>query len=134
MNRIFKIIADRPIFHLIIFITFFALACASQNPNTQNLNPIIPDHFDLPLTYKVKLNGASNVNIQYTDPNGDLQKITIGLGDRGGIQVFEFIFEIPGDVKYISAHVPKSDLSHTLLFVTANGFTKSGIYDVEINF
>lgn len=112
--------------YFLIFLTavLTLTSCASQNSNTQNSNPIIPDHFDLPLNYKVKLNGTSKVTIKYMNPENELQEITIGLGDRGGFQTFEFKFDTPGDVHYISASVPETDTALTFLQVSTEHFTK----------
>lgn len=115
------------------FLTVLMMIFALTSCATQNSNPIMPDHFDLPnLFYSVKTNGSSVLSIQYIDAKNELQKIGIPL--REGIQVFEFKFDSPGNVHFISASVPVSDSTHTLLFVTANGFTKNGKNFVEISY
>lgn len=117
---------------LTFFMTFALMACGDQTSNRQNSNPVIPDHFDLPLSYSVKTNGDSEVTIRYTDDQNELQTITIPL--PGGIQEFKFDFETPGDIHFISASVPETDSSHTLLFVSTEDFTKNGKYFVEISY
>jgi len=107
---------------------FVTIGCGSQNES----NPIIPDSPAKNLSYKVKLNGSSEVTIQYLTPASELVEITVGL--PGGIQEFKFDFQTPSDVHYISATVPETDSTHTLLFVTAGGFTKAGKYFVEVSF
>jgi len=111
----------------VLLVTFATIGCGSQS------NPVIDDTpATRNLSYKVKLNGSSEVTIQYLTPESELVEITVGL--PGGIQEFKFDFQTPSDVHYISATVPETDSTHTLLFVTAGGFTKAGKYFVEISF
>lgn len=122
---------------LYIFIAVFAFAACAHNSNNQNSNnPIIPDHFDLPLlSYTVKTNGNTEVNIEYTDNKNELQKIVIPLQADGIPRVvFEITFDTPGDVHFISVSVPTSDSTHTLLFVSTEHFTTFGKYNVEISY
>ena len=116
-------------YFLTFLMTVFALtSCASQNSN----NPIVPDSLTKNLSYTVKTNGTSEISIRYIDDKNELQEIGIPL--PGGIQVFEFEFETPGDVHYISASVPETDSTHNLLFVSTEDFTTNGKNFVEISY
>jgi hypothetical protein len=119
---------------LAFLMAVFALtSCGTQNSNRQNSNPIIPDHFELPLSYTVKANGSSIISIRFINPNNELISKNYQL-ESGIINEFHFDFDTPGDVHFIYASINGSDTKHNIMIVSTENFTKTGRYFVQISY